>query len=80
MAEKVSDFARRLGSELTTFAGSKGRELADKVQETSTRLVSEAERQSYNVALSVVAKYHNITTKEVEKRLSEATHTRRGSK
>lgn len=83
MNETVTGFAKRMGSELKDFGKSKAREVRDKVQNKTTRLVATAEEQAYQAALKVVANHHDLTVKEAETRLTtspEVTKTRRGSR
>ncbi|MDO8496803.1 MAG: hypothetical protein Q7S43_05130 [bacterium] len=72
MAERATDFARRIGGELSGFASSKTRELTNRVIEGADRVVSAAEEGAYQTALSVVAKRHNLTMNEAESRLRVA--------
>ena len=69
MAERVTDFVKRLGGEVSGFAREKGRELSDKVQEGADMFVSAVDDQAYQTALSLVAKRHSLTTEEAESRL-----------
>ena len=75
MTEKATDFARRIGGELSGFASSKTRELTNRVMEGADRVFSAAEEGAYQTALSVVAKRHNLTMDEAESRLRVATQT-----
>ena len=80
VAERTSDFMRRMGSDMKNFATQKTNEVKDRVLQGADRVVATAEDQAYRGALRIVARKHSLTVEEVESRLTEPRSTRRAKK
>ena len=77
MAEKTTDFARRMGSDIRTFVQKKSREVADRVEAGINDFAVSFNEANYQVSLKRVADEFGLKPKEVKRILLAHTRTSR---